>query len=63
MSDSTPMSDKPSREPLHGAGGPGRYLPSEQVVEELASLGPGLDRLAEELRHCLTVKADKKPRR
>ena len=31
-----------------------QYLPSAQVVKELASLGPDLSKLAEELRNCLT---------
>jgi hypothetical protein len=61
--DSTPASDHPSPQPLHGAGGPGRYLPSAQVVAELASLGPDLNRLAEELRRCLTGSADEVPSR
>jgi len=31
-----------------------QYLPSEQVVKELASLGPDLAKLAEELRQRLS---------
>lgn len=63
MTDSTRTSQKPTRKPLHGAGGPGRYLPSEQVVEELASLGPNLESLADELRRCLSDSADDVPPR
>lgn len=46
-----------------GDGSPGtrrrkHYLPSEQVVKELASLGTGLRTLAEELRNRLSDPAD-----
>jgi len=35
-----------------------RYLPSAQVVQELASLGPDLGKLADELRQRLSDPAD-----
>jgi hypothetical protein len=35
-----------------------QYLPSEQVVKELASLGPDLRKLAEELRNRLSDQTD-----
>ena len=35
-----------------------QYLPSAQVVRELASLGPDLSKVAEELRNCLSDAAN-----
>jgi hypothetical protein len=45
--------DTPGEQP-RGARGRRQYLPSAQVVEELASLGPDLAKLAEELHNRLS---------
>ncbi len=58
VTEPTRSRDQPARQPLHEAGGPGRYLPSAQVVEELASLGPDLVSLPDELRRCLSETAE-----
>jgi hypothetical protein len=39
----------------------GRYLPSAQVLTELASLGPDLGKLADDLRVHLSDPADGRP--
>jgi hypothetical protein len=58
VTEPTTKREQPPRQPLHRAGGPGRYLPSAQVVEELASLGPDLDGLVEDLRRSLSESSD-----
>jgi hypothetical protein len=45
--------DTPGEQP-RDARGRRQYLPSAQVVEELASLGPDLAKLAEELHNRLS---------
>lgn len=58
VTDVTPTREQVARQPLHRAGRPARYLPSAQVMAEIASLGPDLGSLAEELRRCLSESAD-----
>jgi len=45
-----------------GVGARGSYLPSAQVLDELARLGPDLTTLAEELRTCLSEPGDERMR-
>jgi hypothetical protein len=49
---------KTTEKPPGRVGKRGSYLPSAQVVEELARLGPDLSTLAEELRSRLSEPAD-----
>ena len=56
VTDSIPVR-RPTTEP-RGVGKRGSYLPSEQVLEELARLGPDLRMLADELHTRLSEPAD-----
>jgi len=58
VTDSTPLHGPATEKPPRPIGRRGSYLPSAQVLEELARLGPGLSTLAEELRTRLSEPAD-----
>jgi hypothetical protein len=59
VTDSTPLRPSPPAEKSpRSVGRRGSYLPSAEVLDELARLGPGLSTLAEELRTCLSEPAD-----
>jgi hypothetical protein len=50
--------DNPGERPAGARRRQKQYLPSAQVVQELASLGPDLTKLADELRQCLSDSGD-----
>jgi hypothetical protein len=52
--------ESPAQRP-RGRARRGRYLPSAQVLSELASLGPDLDRIADDLRVRLSEPTDGMP--
>jgi hypothetical protein len=58
VTDSIPLNRQAKEQPQRGIGKRGSYLPSAQVLEELAVLGPSLSTLAEELRTRLSEPAD-----
>jgi hypothetical protein len=58
VTDSIPLQRRATEEPPRRVGKRGTYLPSAQVVPELARLGPDLSTLAEELRARLSEPAD-----
>jgi len=58
VTDSIPLQRLATEKPPRRVGKRGSYLPSAQVLEELARLGPGLSTLAEELRARLSEPAD-----
>jgi hypothetical protein len=62
VTDSTPLRRPATEKPPRRLGQRGSYLPSAQVLEELARLGPGLSTLAEELHTHLSEPADERRR-
>lgn len=58
VTDSIPVPRPATEKPPRGVGKRGSYLPSAQVLDELARLGPDLSTLAEELRTRLSEPAD-----
>ncbi|HUA42651.1 MAG TPA: hypothetical protein VMA32_13840 [Streptosporangiaceae bacterium] len=62
MTDSIPVRRPTTQHSRDGVGARGSYLPSAQVLDELARLGPDLTTLAEELRTCLSEPGDERMR-
>ena len=58
VTDSIPLPPPATQLPSRRGGQRGSYLPSVEVLEELARLGPGVSILAEELRARLSEPAD-----
>jgi hypothetical protein len=58
VTESIPLHRPTKEKPARGIGKRGSYLPSAQVLEELAALGPSLSTLADELRTRLSDPAD-----
>jgi hypothetical protein len=58
VTDSIPVRRPATQQPRGAVGTRGSYLPSAQVLDELARLGPDLTTLAEELRTCLSEPGD-----